>query len=428
MEKLQGSMAALSAMQATADMDGKDAPSKTILRHAEILAVILKGTVTEYKGYSLQEIRKFIVPDSITGAAEVSPGRTNTELRGGNSEFIHLNEKTTHFDLAFQAKNPQLSTEDIQINLHIDLEPQKTYKPGYPIEKRGLYYLARRLSAQLSLIYEGTDYNLLSKCYSIFICRDDIARKDRYSISFYEMTNTKNTAYTAVSKENYDLMTLVVIKLGDEVYNGDKEDDGYDLFRFLNAIMYPHKEDFMSTVTEYIDYSENAELWKEVTQMSSLEQVVHAGVRDDALKSVQKEVEARINAAKAEVETAKAEAESAKAETESAKAEAESAKAETESAKAEAESAKAEAESAKAEAESAKAEAESAKEKGIQALILDNLDEQIPRERILTKLQRHFNLTGEQAESYYEKYVPKPKTPLQAKGHQICSAAEQRGI
>ena len=414
MEKLQGSMAALSAMQATADMDGKDAPSKTILRHAEILAVILKGAVTEYKGYSLQEIRKFIVPDSITGAAEVSPGRTNTELRGGNSEFIHLNEKTTHFDLAFQAKNPQLSTEDIQINLHIDLEPQKTYKPGYPIEKRGLYYLARRLSAQLSLIYEGTDYNLLSKCYSIFICRDDIARKDRYSISFYEMTNTKNTAYTAVSKENYDLMTLVVIKLGDEVYNGDKEDDGYDLFRFLNAIMYPHKEDFMSTVTEYIDYSENAELWKEVTQMSSLEQVVHAGVRDDALKSVQKEVEARINAAKAEVETAKAEAESAKAETESAKAEAESAKAE--------------AESAKAEAESAKAEAESAKEKGIQALILDNLDEQIPRERILTKLQRHFNLTGEQAESYYEKYVPKPKTPLQAKGHQICSAAEQRGI
>ncbi len=407
MEKLQGSMAALSAMQATADMDGKDAPSKTILRHAEILAVILKGAVTEYKGYSLQEIRKFIVPDSITGAAEVSPGRTNTELRGGNSEFIHLNEKTTHFDLAFQAKNPQLSTEDIQINLHIDLEPQKTYKPGYPIEKRGLYYLARRLSAQLSLIYEGTDYNLLSKCYSIFICRDDIARKDRYSISFYEMTNTKNTAYTAVSKENYDLMTLVVIKLGDEVYNGDKEDDGYDLFRFLNAIMYPHKEDFMSTVTEYIDYSENAELWKEVTQMSSLEQVVHAGVRDDALKSVQKEVEARINAAKAEVETAKAEAESAKAE---------------------AESAKAEAESAKAEAESAKAEAESAKEKGIQALILDNLDEQIPRERILTKLQRHFNLTGEQAESYYEKYVPKPKTPLQAKGHQICSAAEQRGI
>ena len=182
MDKLQGSMAALSAMQITADTDGKDAPSKTILRHAEILSVILKGTVTEYKGYSLQEIRRFIVPDSITDALEVSPGRTNTEIRGDNTEFIHLNEKTTHFDLAFQAKNPQLSTKDIQISLHIDLEPQKTYKPGYPNEKRGLYDLARRLSAQLSLVTEDTDYNLLSKCYSIFICRDDIPRKDRCSI------------------------------------------------------------------------------------------------------------------------------------------------------------------------------------------------------------------------------------------------------
>ena len=364
MDKLRGSMASLSAIQATADTDGKDAPSKTILRHAEILAVILKGTVAEYKSYSLQEIQKFIVPDSIIDNMEVSPGRTNTELRGDNTEFIHLNEKTTHFDLAFQARNPQLSTEDIQINLHIDLEPQKTYKPGYPIEKRGLYYLARRLSSQLSLVWEGTDYNLLSKCYSIFICRDDIPPKDRYSISFYEITNTKNTAPGAVARENYDLMTLVVIKLGDEVYNGAKEDDEYNLFRFLNAIMYPHKEDFMSTVTEYIDYSENAELWKEVTQMSSLEQVVHAGVRDDALKSVQKEVEAIKKAAQEEIEAAKADV------------------------------------------EAAKTEAEAAKEKGIQALILDNLDEQIPRERILIKLQTHFSLTKEQASLSYEKYAP----------------------
>ncbi|MEZ3485016.1 MAG: Rpn family recombination-promoting nuclease/putative transposase [Lachnospiraceae bacterium] len=385
MDKLRGSMASLSAIQATADTDGKDAPSKTILRHAEILAVILKGTVAEYKSYSLQEIQKFIVPDSIIDNMEVSPGRTNTELRGDNTEFIHLNEKTTHFDLAFQARNPQLSTEDIQINLHIDLEPQKTYKPGYPIEKRGLYYLARRLSSQLSLVWEGTDYNLLSKCYSIFICRDDIPPKDRYSISFYEITNTKNTAPGAVARENYDLMTLVVIKLGDEVYNGAKEDDEYNLFRFLNAIMYPHKEDFMSTVTEYIDYSENAELWKEVTQMSSLEQVVHAGVRDDALKSVQKEVEAIKKAAQEEIEAAKADVEAAKTE---------------------AEAAKTEAEAAKTEAEAAKTEAEAAKEKGIQALILDNLDEQIPRERILIKLQTHFSLTKEQASLSYEKYAP----------------------
>ncbi len=243
------------------------------------------------------------------------------------------------------------------------------------------------MSSQLSLAYEGTDYNLLSKCYSIFICRDDIPKKDCYSISVYETTNTRNTAPGSVARENYDLMTLVVIKLGNEVYNGGKEDDGYDLFRFLNAIMYPHKEDFMSTVTEYIDFSANAELWREVTQMSSLEQVVHAGVRDDALKSVQKEVEA----IKAEAEIARKEAEIVKEEAEIARKEAETIKKESEI--------------IKKEAMDAKAQARIAKEEGIQALILDNLDEQIPKGRILMKLQKHFGLTEDESSLYYDRYA-----------------------
>ncbi len=276
--------------------------------------------------------------------------------------------------------------------------PQKTYKPGYPIEKRGLYYLARRLSSQLSLALEGTDYNQLSKCYSIFICRDDIPQEDCYSISVYEITNTKNTASDAVARENYDLMTLVVIKLGNEVYNGDKEDDGYDLFRFLNAIMYPHKEDFMSTITEYIDYSENAELWKEVTQMSSLEQVVHAGVRDDALKSVRKEIQAMIEAANEVAEAANQAAETANQAAETANQAAEAANQE-------ALIAKKEASTAKIEAKTAKEEVKAAKEKGIKTLILDNLDEKIPRERIILKLQKHFDLTEEKSAFYYEMYA-----------------------
>ncbi|MCI8665535.1 MAG: hypothetical protein HFG82_02560 [Dorea sp.] len=283
---------------------------------------------------------------------------------------------------------------------------------GYPIEKRGLYYLARRLSSQLSLALEGTDYNQLSKCYSIFICRDDIPQEDCYSISVYEITNTKNTASDAVARENYDLMTLVVIKLGNEVYNGDKEDDGYDLFRFLNAIMYPHKEDFMSTITEYIDYSENAELWKEVTQMSSLEQVVHAGVRDDALKSVRKEIQAMIEAANEVAEAANEVAEAANqaAETANQAAEAANQAAETanqaaEAANQEALIAKKEASTAKIEAKTAKEEVKAAKEKGIKTLILDNLDEKIPRERIILKLQKHFDLTEEKSAFYYEMYA-----------------------
>lgn len=52
MEKLRGSMGTLSAMQLTADIEGLDVQSKTILRRAEVLAVILRETAAEYKGYS----------------------------------------------------------------------------------------------------------------------------------------------------------------------------------------------------------------------------------------------------------------------------------------------------------------------------------------------------------------------------------------
>ena len=42
---------------------------------------------------------------------------------------------------------------------------------------------------------------------------------------------------------------------------------------------------------------------------------------------------------------------------------------------------------------------------GIRAFILDNLEEQIPKERILSKLERRFSLTLEQAKEYFEKYA-----------------------
>ena len=323
MDKLRGTIGTLSSMQLTADIEGLDAQSKTILRRAEVLAVILSETVAEYKGYSRKEVMDFIETDSITDMKEVSQGRTNTQVRSDNVEFVQLNEKTSLFDLAFRARNPVLSTETMQISLHVDIESQKNYKPGYPIEKRGLYYLARRLSSQLSLITERTDYSQLEKCYSIWICRDDIPKEERYTISVYEIANTKNIGINTLPKGNYDLMTLVVIKLGNRVYNGKKEDEGYDLLRFLNTIMYPHRDDFMATMSDYIDFSENEELWKEEKHMNGLGESVYR----DGL------------------------------------------------------------------------------EEGIEAMILENIEDQVPAERIISKLQKYFHLTEEMAEIYYKEFA-----------------------
>lgn len=277
--RVSGSMESLSALQITADMSGLDAESKTVLHSKEVLAVILQETVEEYRGYSVSEIMNFIEADSIVESGEVSTGRTNTQVRGDNPEFVQLNEKTSNFDIIFRAKNPRLSNGKVIVNLHIDVEPQKTYRPGYPIEKRGIYYLARSLSSQLSLVTDATDYNRLEKCYSIWICRDDIPAGEKYSVSFYKMTNTNNIGnYVCAEKDSeecyYDLLELVIIRLGDKAYHGKEGDEGFGLLRFLNAIMYPHKEDFMETISEYIDFSNNEELWKGAGRMDGLGQSI----------------------------------------------------------------------------------------------------------------------------------------------------------
>lgn len=278
-DRVLGSMESLSALQITADTEGLDAESKTVLHSKEVLAIILQEAVEEYKGYSVSEIMNFIEADSIMESGEVSTGRTNTQIRGDSPEFIQLNEKTSNFDIIFRAKNPRLSNGKVIVNLHIDVEPQKTYRPGYPVEKRGIYYLARSLSSQLSLVTETTDYNRLEKCYSIWICRDDIPSEEQYSVSFYKMTNTNNIGnYVCTEKGGkeryYDLLELVIIRLGDKAYQGKEGDEGFGLLRFLNAIMYPHKEDFMDTISEYIDFSNNEELWKGAERMEGLGQSI----------------------------------------------------------------------------------------------------------------------------------------------------------
>ena len=83
--------------------------------------------------------------------------------------------------------------------------------------------------------------------------------------------------------------------------------------------MYPHSGEFMDTISEYIDFSENEELWKEGSHMFSLGQCIV--------------------------------------------------------------------------------------EEGMQIFVLDNLEEKVPEERILAKLQKRYNLTEEKAKEYYDRFA-----------------------
>lgn len=92
----------------------------------------------------------------------------------------------------------------------------------------------------------------------------------------------------AASKKDYDLMTLVVIRSGHKVYNGEKGDEGYDLLRFLNTIIYPRRKDFMEVIAEYVDFSENEELWKEAGQVNGLgRSILEEGIEKGIEKGIQ---------------------------------------------------------------------------------------------------------------------------------------------
>ena len=268
---ITGSLEALSALELNKGMEGLDASTKNLLHQKEFLSVILMLAVKEFEGYSAREIMDFIEPSSISiEDTDVSNGRTNAQIEGDAAEFNVLHEKVSYFDILFKAKNPKLSEKNgFLVNLHIDIEPQKDYKPGYPIEKRGLYYLARRLSSQLGIVTETTDYSSLEKCYSIWICRDNIPKEEQATISFFEIKNT-NIGTVKVSEEDYDLMTMIVIRLGHSDIN-----KGTELIHFLNSIFFPQEEGAFETISNYIDFSENEELRREVSSMTGVGQSVY---------------------------------------------------------------------------------------------------------------------------------------------------------
>lgn len=139
-DKIKGSTAAASSLQITEKAPSLDAASKEILANREFLAIILKYVVEEYKDMTYQEIANCIEADSISGVTELAPGRTNSNrISGSNTEFSVLDEILSKFDVVFKAVNPILSNEETTYYLHIDIEPQNDYRPGYPIEKRGIY-------------------------------------------------------------------------------------------------------------------------------------------------------------------------------------------------------------------------------------------------------------------------------------------------
>ena len=212
-----------------------DAGMKHLMSNKEIIIPILQMTVPEFKTCSQEEILQCLDISSITKddfVSDIPKIEKNLRLTREDSELSTLTEKLVRFDIRFRIKNPRLSTDEIRVNLHIDMEAQKSYRPSnpsYPVLKRAVYYAARDLSSQLSSITETTDYSKLEKCYSIWICAEDIPKKLQNTLTEYSLSKKDIIGVTDEPEEDYDLLTVIVIRQGEKT-----EEKG--IFDYLNGI------------------------------------------------------------------------------------------------------------------------------------------------------------------------------------------------
>ena len=257
-----------------------DAAAKLLMMHPKIIAPILQSVVEEYKGYSVEEIIGFIDKDSIRDdpvddiSAAVNIDTLPTELSS-------VSDKLIRYDVRFEAVNPRLTNEKLTFFLHIDIEVQNDYKPGYPIVKRGIYYAARDIGSQLGALSEETDYNRLCKAYSIWICNERIPENEQNTVSSYSIEKKDIIGSVNEPESDYDLMTVVIIRRG---ANAGEE----QIFDYLHGIFNTD----IARIEKYVDISDDEGLKKEVSAMSGLGQSIYdrgvlQGMQDGLLQGMQ---------------------------------------------------------------------------------------------------------------------------------------------
>ncbi len=248
-----------------------DESCKEVFKNREVIAPILKYVVAEYKDCTQEEIIQCIDADSIK--EEIPVGDLPPEVKDQGTEMTAVFEKSIRYDIHFKARNPVLSDENILVMLHIDFEVQNNYKPSdpeYPIIKRAVYYAAREISSQLGKLTEKTNYADLEKCYSIWVCNENIPKELQNTVTRYSMVKEDLIGNANEPNQEFDLIEVVIIRRG-------KEASGDDIFQYLESVF----QSDIERMREYVDIPAGSEIEKEVVRMTGMGQTIYEKGREE---------------------------------------------------------------------------------------------------------------------------------------------------
>ena len=198
---------------------------------------------------------------------------------GRSEEHRTLTEGSVTYDIRFYAQAPRDGT---LMEIIVNVEAQNKYNPGYPLIKRGVYYVSRMISAQNGVDFKNGEYGKLKKVCSIWICLN-APKERRNSITRYTLREEHLVGNSVEAAKNYDLISVVMICLG------DAQERQADVLRMLDVLLSSEcKAEEKKQILEEefaIQMSERVE--EEVAQMCNLSQgIVERGIAQGMEKGI----------------------------------------------------------------------------------------------------------------------------------------------
>lgn len=246
----------------------------------------MKGCLEEFQDFTVDEIaEKYIEgsPQIAQIAVNLDEGTDSKgeQIEGGKTEDSTMKEGTITYDIRFYALVSQ-SKETIKLILNV--EAQNNFYPGYPIIKRGLYYCSRMISSQYGVEFTDGHYEKIRKAISIWICADPPKYREN-TITRYAVQEENIVGNTTEKRENYDLITAVIVCLGNA---GDDKYTG--ILKLLDVLLSSERkpDEKKRILQDDFNIKMTRELESEVLLMCNLSKgIEEKGIKEGILSSIQ---------------------------------------------------------------------------------------------------------------------------------------------
>lgn len=275
---------------AAGDRANYDAACKRLLANKIILAWIMKSCLEEFQDFTVEEIAdKYIEGSPQIAKIAVNPDEETDskgeQIEGSKTEDSTMKEGTVTYDIRFYALVPQTAET---IKLILNVEAQNNFYPGYPIIKRGLYYCSRMISSQYGVEFTDGHYEKIRKAISIWICADPPKYREN-TITRYTVQEENIVGNTTEKRENYDLITAVIVCLGNA---GDDKYTG--ILKLLDVLLSSERkpDEKKRILQDDFNIKMTKELESEVLLMCNLskgieEKGIKEGIKEGILSSIQ---------------------------------------------------------------------------------------------------------------------------------------------